>query len=84
MKRAYAKSQYAKPYESYCREQYPNEAEQIFREAERYYLEFMKDMPDLGENIMAKNMRIGSLSFPSMQQADTDLTAKHCSKSNGR
>jgi len=42
--------------ESYCREQYPNEAEQIFREAERYYLEFMKDMPDLGENIMAKNM----------------------------
>ena len=56
MKRAYAKSQYAKPYESYCREQYPNEAEQIFREAERYYLEFMKDMPDLGENIMAKNM----------------------------
>lgn len=45
MKRAYAKSQYAKPYESYCREQYPNEAEQIFREAERYYLEFMKDMP---------------------------------------
>ena len=56
MKRAYAKSQYAKPYESYCREQYPNEAEQIFRETERYYLEFMKDMPDLGENIMAKNM----------------------------
>lgn len=56
MKRAYAKSQYAKPYESYCRERYPNEAEQIFREAERYYLEFMKDMPDLGENIMAKNM----------------------------
>ena len=84
MKRAYAKSQYAKPYESYCREQYPNEAEQIFREAERYYLEFMKDMPDLGKNIMAKNMLIGSLSFPSMKQADTDLTAKHCSKSNGR
>ena len=58
MKRAYAKSQYAKPYESYCREQYPNEAEQIFREAGRYYLEFMKDMPDLGENIMAKNISL--------------------------
>ena len=82
MKRAYAKSQYAKPYESYCREQYPNEAEQIFREAERYYLEFMKDMPDLGENIMAKNMLDWFTIL--MKQADTDLTAKHCSKSNGR
>ena len=56
MKRAYSKSQYAKPYERYCRELYPAEAEQIFQRAEDYYLEFMKDMPDLGENMMAKNM----------------------------
>lgn len=56
MKRAYAKSQYAKPYESYCRELYPDEAEEIFGKAETYYLEFMKEMPDLGKNMMAKNM----------------------------
>ena len=56
MKRAYAKSKYAKPCERYCREVYPEEAEQIFQKAETYYLEFMKDMPDLGENMMAKNM----------------------------
>ena len=56
MKRAYAKSSYAKPYENYCRATYPDEAEQIFGNAEEYYLEFMKDMPDLGENIMARNM----------------------------
>ena len=56
MKRAYAKSQYAKPYECYCREKYPDEAGQIFGKAEKYYLEFMKDMPDLGANMMAKNM----------------------------
>ena len=56
MKRAYAISQYAKPCEKYCREVYPDEAEEIFRKAEKYYLEFMKDMPDLGENMMAKNM----------------------------
>lgn len=56
MKRAYSKSQYAKPYERYCRELYPAEAEQIFQRAEEYYLEFMKDMPDLGENMMVKNM----------------------------
>ena len=56
MKRAYSKSQYAKPYERYCRELYPAEAEQIFQRAKEYYLEFMKDMPDLGENMMAKNM----------------------------
>lgn len=56
MKRAYAISQYAKPCEKYCREAYPDEAEEIFRKAEEYYLEFMKDMPDLGENMMAKNM----------------------------
>lgn len=56
MKRAYTKSQYAAPYERCCRERYPDEAEQIFERAEKYYLEFMKDMPDLGENMMAKNM----------------------------
>lgn len=56
MKRAYAASSYAKPCEQYCRKMYPAEAEQIFQKAERWYLEFMKDMPDLGENMMAKNM----------------------------
>lgn len=56
MKRAYAKSKYAKPCERYCREAYPEETGQIFEKAEAYYLEFMKDMPDLGENMMAKNM----------------------------
>ena len=56
MKRAYANSQYAKPCERYCREVYPDEAEQIFKKAGAYYLKFMKDMPDLGENMMAKNM----------------------------
>lgn len=33
MKRVYAKSSYAKPYEQYCREKYPNDAEQIFAKA---------------------------------------------------
>ena len=56
MKRAYAESNYAKPYEQYCWENYPDEAEKIFQDAEAYYQEFRKDMPDLGENIMAKNM----------------------------
>ena len=56
MKRVYANSQYAKPCERYCREVYPDEAEQIFKKVEAYYLKFMKDMPDLGENMMAKNM----------------------------
>ena len=56
MKRAYSRSQYAKPCEQYCRETYPGEAESIFRRAEEYYLAFMDDMPDLGENMMAKNM----------------------------
>ena len=56
MKRAYAASKYAKPCERYCRETYPEEAEQICRKAEAYYLDFMQDMPDLGENMMAKNM----------------------------
>ena len=56
MKRAYRRSQYAKPCEQYCREVYPDEADAIFRKAEEYYLAFLKDMPDLGENMMAKNM----------------------------
>ena len=56
MKRAYYKSKYAKPYEEYCREIYKDRAEKIFSDAEKYYLEFMKDMPDLGENMMAVNM----------------------------
>lgn len=30
MKRAYASAQYAKPYERYCREHFPAEAEEIF------------------------------------------------------
>lgn len=56
MKRAYAASQYAKPYEQYCREQFPAEAEEIFAKAEKWYGRFMQQMPDLGENMMAKNM----------------------------
>ena len=56
MKRVYGKSQYAKPCEQYCRETYSHEADAIFQKAEEYYLAFLKDMPDLGENIMAKNM----------------------------
>ena len=42
--------------ERYCREAYPNEADGICGRAEEYYLTFMQDMPDLGENMMAKNM----------------------------
>ena len=56
MKRAYAVSKYAGPYEQYCRAHFPGEAEQIFQKAEARYLEFMKDMPDLGKNMMAANM----------------------------
>lgn len=56
MKRAYAASKYAKPCEAYCRKHYPDEAEAILRRAEDYYRDFMRDMPDLGENMMAKNM----------------------------
>ena len=56
MKRAYAVSQYAKPYERYCREKYPQEAADIFQRAEAFYLEFLKDKPDLGKNLMANNM----------------------------
>ena len=57
MKRAYAASKYGKPYEQYCREVYPEQAEEIFRKAEEHYKELAKnDMPDLGENMMAANM----------------------------
>lgn len=56
MKRAYRTSQYAKPCEQYCRETYPDEAASILQKAEEYYLVFLKDMPDLGKNMMAKNM----------------------------
>ena len=56
MKRAYAASKYAGPYEQYCRERFPEEAEQIFDRAEARYREFMKEMPDLGKNMMARNM----------------------------
>ena len=56
MKRAYAKSSYAKPYEQYCREKYAKDSEQIFAKAEKCYLALMREMPDLGKNMMAKNM----------------------------
>lgn len=55
MKRAYAVSQYGKCYEQYCKEYLPQQAKEIFDKAEQYYKEFVKnDMPDLGENLMAK------------------------------
>lgn len=56
MKRAYSKSSYAKPYEQYCREHFPDEADFIFRKAEEWYGRLIKDMSDLGENMMAQNM----------------------------
>ena len=56
MKRAYRTSQYAKPCEQYCRETYPDEAASILQKAEEYSLVFLKDMPDLGKNMMANNM----------------------------
>ena len=56
MKRAYAASQYAKTYEQYCREMCPDEADALFGRAEEWYRHFMQEMPDLGENMMAKNM----------------------------
>lgn len=65
MKRAYAGSSYGRLYERDCRKTYPDEAGRIFRRAEEYYRTFMKDMPDLGKNGMAKNMldRFTILSF---------------------
>ena len=56
MKRAYSASQYAKLYERYCREHFPAEAGELFGKAVAYYRDFLKEMPDLGENMMAKNM----------------------------
>lgn len=56
MKRAYAKSSYAKPYEQYCRQHFPDEADFIFSKAEEWYGRLIKDMPDLGKNMMAQNM----------------------------
>ena len=82
MKRAYAKSQYAKPCEQYCRKLYPAESAQIFKKAETYYLEFMKDLPDLGENMMAKNMLDWFTILAFLRQAITGWTAKPCSKSS--
>ena len=76
MKRAYSKSSYAKPCERYCREQYPDEAERIFASAEEYYLGFMKDMPDLGENMMAKNMLDWFTIIAFMRRAGTAWTAR--------
>ena len=82
MKRVYANSQCAKPCERYCREVYPDEAEQIFKKAEAYYLKFMKDMPDLGENMMAKNMLDCLRSSPFMRQVTIAWMVKHCLKSS--
>ncbi len=56
MKRVYAASSYARPCEQYCREHYPDEAAQIFERAEDCFRHFLKDMPDLGKNMMARNM----------------------------
>ena len=55
MKRAYSASAYARPCERYCRERYPDEADQILRRAEAYYRGFLKELPDLGRNMMARN-----------------------------
>lgn len=62
MKRAYAKSQYAKPCERYCLEVYPDEAESIFESAEKHYLKFMRDMPDL----KIRRFRHTAASFPAI------------------
>jgi len=58
MKRNYSESKYAKLFEKYCKQHYPDKKEKIFAEAERWYAKFLKQMPDLGgkENKMAANM----------------------------
>jgi len=58
MKRNYSESKYAKLFEQYCRQHYPDKKEEIYAEAERWYKEFLKQMPDVGgkENKMAANM----------------------------
>ena len=40
MKRAYYESKYGKPYEQYCREKYPDQADTICAKAEALYREF--------------------------------------------
>ena len=62
MKRAYAKSQYAKPCERYCLEVYSDEAEAIFASAEKHHLEFTQDMPDL----KIRRFRHTAASFPAI------------------
>ena len=44
---------------------YPDETKQLFGKAEKYCFEFINDMPDLGKNMIAKNMldRFTILSF---------------------
>lgn len=44
--------------EQYCEKYFPEEKETIYAKADRYYANFLKQMPDLGgkENPMAKNM----------------------------
>lgn len=58
MRRLYAASKYAKPYERYCAKRFPDRKAEICAEAEKYYAQFLKQMPDLGgkENMMAANM----------------------------
>ena len=56
MKYTYRKSQYGRPYERFCRERFPGEAAEICRRAEEHYRALMTQMPDLGRNMMAKNM----------------------------
>ena len=77
MKRAYAASKYAKPYERYCREQFPEEAEEIFKGAEVWYQKYMEDMPDLGKNMMAANMT-GLRFSPFMRRVVIGWTEKRC------
>lgn len=58
MKRKYSDSKYAKLLEQYCKQRFPDKKDELFAEAERWYTEFLKQMPDLGgkANKMAANM----------------------------
>ena len=83
MKRAYAVSQYGKCYEQYCKEYLPQQAKEIFDKAEQYYKEFVKnDMPDLGENLMAKNMLDWFTILSFYEASDHKLTEKCFSRSS--
>lgn len=82
MKRAYAASKYTKPCEAYCRKHYPDEAEAILRRAEDYYRDFMRDMPDLGENMMAKICWTGSRSSLFTRRATGGWTERRCWRSS--